>query len=1055
MADRYWIAIAGDYSGDWGLTTNWATSAGATVGGASVPTASDNVFFDFTGISSDTDITFFTYTGVPECLNFYGTGGNGGYAINLTDSSGLSSLNIYGTVSSTIPMQCGAPAYFYSTTSQTLACAIVFSSGLNFLGSGSYWTLGATLSANNTVLSSGVTLDTSSTGNYQIALTGTTTVNSGAVIKANSSQTSLGNLNVLTGGTVDIGSVCSAESFSVASGGTLNMGSAVTTINSSSPLTITSGATFTPTTGQITFTNGSCSFLGYGYTYNTLLFSGSPGTINISNVGGLFNAVTFSGTSSVNINSSSTFNGAVVFSGSSATNLILTSSTFNSSVSINKTTVTTTNIISSTFNGSVSFGGTTATNVTFSNSTFNALTVGAATTSFQINGTNTLGATNFNKQPDTLSINGASTFSSLAFTGRATAGVSTVTLGDTLTVTGYLNFPTNTPSRRIFILSSVFGTQRTLSAGSVTLNCVDFQDIIASGATFTGVGGGNASVGDAGGNSNITFAAGKTVYWRSTASAQWSADTSWSLTSGGTATTTAFPLAQDTTVFPAATYPSSGSTVTIGSAYNIGTIDMSLRTTNTMTLAMGAINFNILGNFKFGTGITITSTGIPTFCGRNTQQITTAAKPFATALNINSPGGTVVLLDSCSVTRATTPITLNAGTLDLNGRTLSTTSTTSTSFTVNSSTFAKNVTFNAGNISLTSSTNPFTNSASNFTTTAGTGSGNLNFINGGTFTTNSAIFNCTLNLAGGAALTVTGDATFSDITNTYKTVGAASIKFSGGSVTTFTAFNLGGTSANNCTLASTTTTPATLKKGATWYVGANSTNVIGNTGLTFTAGGGIDWLNISYITGTTTGVNYLLSLNEDLTAADINGTATNYLQTLAEAVTQADANAATTNYLQTLAENLGLVDLATSFAAYLKSITENLAAADFSSLVFQYAIAFSEALAAGDTETLLRTTFFALSEAISVDHANAIVSVSVLAIAEGLQAQETCAAAANFVAGVAEAIQVSGAGEVTGGWIKISDAQTPNWQNIASAQSAGWSTIDTGQTPTWAVIPNT
>jgi hypothetical protein len=33
-------------------------------------------------------------------------------------------------------------------------------------------------------------------------------------------------------------------------------------------------------------------------------------------------------------------------------------------------------------------------------------------------------------------------------------------------------------------------------------------------------------------------------------------------------------------------------------------------------------------------------------------------------------------------------------------------------------------------------------------------------------------------------------------------------------------------------------------------MGANSTDVGNNTGLTFTAGGGIDYLNVSYINGT-------------------------------------------------------------------------------------------------------------------------------------------------------------------------------------------------------------
>ena len=46
----------------------------------------------------------------------------------------------------------------------------------------------------------------------------------------------------------------------------------------------------------------------------------------------------------------------------------------------------------------------------------------------------------------------------------------------------------------------------------------------------------------------------------------------------------------------------------------------------------------------------------------------------------------------------------------------------------------------------------------------------------------------------------------------------------------------------------------TLNKAGTWYMGANSTDSGNNTGLTFAAGSGIDYLNVSYITGTAVAV---------------------------------------------------------------------------------------------------------------------------------------------------------------------------------------------------------
>ena len=56
MADRYWILGTGTW--DSTSTTNWSTSSGGA-GGASVPTASDNVFFD---ANSNELATAFTVT---------------------------------------------------------------------------------------------------------------------------------------------------------------------------------------------------------------------------------------------------------------------------------------------------------------------------------------------------------------------------------------------------------------------------------------------------------------------------------------------------------------------------------------------------------------------------------------------------------------------------------------------------------------------------------------------------------------------------------------------------------------------------------------------------------------------------------------------------------------------------------------------------------------------------------------------------------------------------------------------------------------------------------
>jgi hypothetical protein len=104
-----------------------------------------------------------------------------------------------------------------------------------------------------------------------------------------------------------------------------------------------------------------------------------------------------------------------------------------------------------------------------------------------------------------------------------------------------------------------------------------------------------------------------------------------------------------------------------------------------------------------------------------------------------------------------------------------------------------------------------------------------------------------LNQGGIGTLTVSGNNTFSNITNT---VNVTTVLFTSGTTNIFTNFNLSGALASLVTLGATTTSQATLQKGSTWFMGANSTDSGNNTGLTFTAGGGIDYLNVSYINGT-------------------------------------------------------------------------------------------------------------------------------------------------------------------------------------------------------------
>jgi fibronectin-binding autotransporter adhesin len=961
MANKYWVAVGGTFNGTWDATTatNWSNTPTGS-GGASAPISTDNVFID---VATLTDEFQYIIGGVGAvCNNITFTNGSAfTFDINFTNT-----LTVYGSVSITGSVTLGGTVNLLSTTSSTIKSSGRFYQ-LNFLGNGSYWTQTGGLYSTYTTVDVGATLDTSSVNNYTFDTSGSLTVNSSASVKLNASTVSLGAVSISSGGTVTMGSsVATATSFTVASGGTLNMGSAVTTVSGSTPFSITSGAAFTPSTGQVTLSTATITFSLPSYSFANLRFSGSGGAITLGS--GTYAIVSFTGTSTVAISSGNTFSGAVSVSGSPISSLTINSgNVFSSSVTLSSATITSVAIFSNTFS---------------------SFTSSSAVSSFQIYDTSTFGATSFSTVPTYIYFRDPNTFSSLTFGARASVGVSNVTLDGTQTITGALTFtaPTNA-AYRLFVSSNTPNVQKTISAGSATLNNVDFKDIAATGTTFAGT-----NIGNVGGNSGITFTTAKTSYWRGTTSASWSSTTSWSATSGGTATIAAFPLAQDTIVFPT-TYPNNAATVTLNQPYNVGTIDMSLRTSNTMTLALGANNFNIVGDFKLGTGVTITSTGIMTFCGRNTQLLTTATRPFATALSINSPGGTVILQDSCSVTRAADSVVLTAGTIDLNGNTLTASSTTGNNLTITGSGYATNITFNGGGVTLLSSSAPFTNNGGNvyFTTTAGTGAGNISFVNGGLFTTGSSTYNCALNLAGSGILTVDGSATFYDITNTYRSVGAASIKFTAGTTTTFTNFNLLGTSANRCTLASTSTSQANLRKAGTWYMGANSTNVVGNTNLTFTAGGGADYLNVSYINGVTSGVTYLLSLSEDLAANDV------------EAL----------------------------ISQYALSLAENITADNFASLISQYAFTLSENITSNDIQNIPNVFSLAISENFGVSQTSSIVSATLLYITENINAQDESTRAAAYAIVLEEAIQTGSYSAFLGRWVPIDTAQTPSWTVIS------------------------
>ena len=442
----------------------------------------------------------------------------------------------------------------------------------------------------------------------------------------------------------------------------------------------------------------------------------------------------------------------------------------------------------------------------------------------------------------------------MSIAGQTSAVVTNIVFSNDQIITGTLTISAGTDATmRNFLRSDTLGTTRTLTCGAVSAQDCDFRDITIAGAAAPY----NAStlrIGDCKGNSGITFAAGVPKYWNLAGGGNWGGAIAWATTSGGTPAINNFPLAQDT-AWIESTGLTSGNTITMNANYNVGTINMAGRTTNTMILATGTAVPTIYGNWINGSGITsITGTGTITFAGRGSQTITSAgAATFTQPFTINTPGGSVTLTDAFSTNSSNAnAINLTSGTFDANGKNI-TLSGAASGFN-GSGSITRTLAVGAG-IWTIAGTSGFTvaSGPSNITVT---GSGTIKLTSASTKTFiggNLAYTNITLDQGGAGQLTISGNNTFGNITSTYTTTAAATINFAG-TTTTLSQFTAAGTAAKLLTIQGTSAaSPATLitagaidpnylavnnvkayATASTWYAGPNSTNG-GTLGWIFTA----------------------------------------------------------------------------------------------------------------------------------------------------------------------------------------------------------------------------
>lgn len=426
-------------------------------------------------------------------------------------------------------------------------------------------------------------------------------------------------------------------------------------------------------------------------------------------------------------------------------------------------------------------------------------------------------------------------------------------LGGDVTVTGTFTssaYPSVPGQCRALVSSTVFGTTRTITAAAVSLTDTLFSDITAAGAAapFTGT-----RIGNAGGNSNITFTTARNIYWTKTAGGTEVPSASFSSSSGGAATYLDNPLPQDTIIFDDASLTGASPSAQLsGSLLGLfGKIDASARTA--ATLYIGTSSAIVIGDI-------VGSSATPIFLGGtlfwNRSPITVTAPNYYNNIQTIqvSTLSTVTLVYGFSATTAN-QINLNFGTLILGANCsvgqFATTRSSTKDYNYATPPASRSGTLDTGSYALTF-TSSFTNSSAGSLGTGLTAIGTvrassataLSFSGGG-----GTYSSLTIDQGNAGALTISGNNTFANITNSYSATGATTVKFTSGSTNTFTAFNLTGSAGNVCTLGASTTSQATLIKSTPWYMGANSTDGGNNTGLTFTAGDGIDYLSVSYIKG--------------------------------------------------------------------------------------------------------------------------------------------------------------------------------------------------------------
>lgn len=655
------------------------------------------------------------------------------------------------------------------------------------------------LSGNVTIDSAAVcrSLDcTSGTGSY----TGTLTHNSSITLSIGDATAGAGNV-----------------ALKLASGMTYTLGSATTSAIS---FVTTSATTQTvdfagKTSGNVTFnatSNGNWQFTGTHVMGSSATFTLTKGTLDINGqtcTWGLFDSNN-SNTRSLTLGAAS-----ITISGNNS-NAWNTGQLSGYTFSGSSSTITFTNTTASGLNN----GGTGGTPKTFG-------TVSATSqTNFQLQG---------------------GTFGSLSVTGNAVGNAVLNILNLNITVTGTLTLTgNNAATYRLWVISGTTGTARTITNSGATMNWsnVDFRDItLGTAYDASGITG---KSGDLGGNTNITFTTSQNNYWVGN-SGNWNNVSFWASSSGGSAGSGRVPLPQDDCIFDANSITISGRTITANQAKlgrNINFSAVANSPTWTVSASGGVV---IYGSLTLASGMTLNNTVNISFGGRSgSYTLTSAGKTFGQTVGIACRGGTVTLQDAFSGS----DMDLSAGTFDANdfNVTLSTAMSINGTITrtLNMGTGTWTLSRTSGTVWSLNNTGITLNEETSTIAITNTGASSKTFGGGG-----QTYYNLTISGGGAGQIIHTGANTF----NVHTINAPKTVHFTASTTTTFQANPVWtGSAGNVITIASATAATHTLSRstgtiscdylhltnsiatgGASWYAGANSTDVSGNSGWIFTA----------------------------------------------------------------------------------------------------------------------------------------------------------------------------------------------------------------------------